>query len=149
MTRLLITLGNAYRGDDGLGPAVAESIRHRLPADVTLIEHGGDCSKLLQLWAGTRAVVVVDALVSGSPPGTLLRVDPFDCGLPRFRSSSTHALGLSEAIRLADELRMLPNSLVVYGVEAADFELGKGLSPAVADAVELLTERVLEEFRGA
>ncbi len=148
MTRLLITLGNAYRGDDGLGPAVAESIRHRLPKDVTLIEHNGDCSKLLQLWAGAREVVLVDALVSGSPPGTLLRIDPFDCGLPRFRSSSTHALGISEAIRLAGELRMLPDSLVVYGVEAASFDLGKGLSPAVASALELLAERVLREFRG-
>lgn len=149
MTRLLITLGNSYRGDDGLGPAVAERIRNRLPVDVTLVEHYRDCSDLLSIWNGASKVVLVDALVSGSQPGTLLRIDSSEHTLPRFRGSSTHTLGIAEAIKLARELNMLPQSLVIYGIEAADFEMGKHLSPAVASALESLTERVLEEFSGA
>lgn len=145
MTRLLITLGNSYRGDDGLGCAVAELVRSRLPANVTLIECQ-DCSDLVNLWAGASQVVLVDALVSGSQPGTLLRLELSEDKLPFFRSSSTHALGIAEAVSLARTLNMLPHSLVFYGVEAVDFRLGKGLSPAVAGALERLVERILEEF---
>ncbi|WP_308401601.1 hypothetical protein [Streptomyces roseoverticillatus] len=40
----------------------------------------------------------------------------------------------------------MPDRLVVYAVEGADGALGRGLSPAVAAAVEPLAQRVEEEI---
>jgi hydrogenase maturation protease len=41
---------------------------------------------------------------------------------------------------------MLPNRLVVYGIEGADFGLGEGLSPEVAAAVPQVVSRLQAEL---
>ena len=47
-----------------------------------------------------------------------------------FGASSTHALGLADAVELARSLGRLPQRVVVYGIEGAAFEFGNGLSAA-------------------
>ena len=58
-------------------------------------------------------------------------------------ASSTHALGLAEAVELARSLGRLPQRVVVYGIEGESFAFGKGLSAAVAAAADRVTEEVL------
>ena len=127
----LIGLGNAWRGDDAAGLAVAR----RLDG----VAHEGDAVALLELWAGASQAVVVDAAASGAAPGTVHR---FDGARPlparTLRSSSTHAFGLADAVELARALGRLPPRLEIYAIEGADFTLGAPLSPAVATAVERL-----------
>ena len=43
-------------------------------------------------------------------------------------------------------LGLLPEHLVVYAVEGAESDMGTGLSPAVADAVEPLVAAVEDEI---
>ena len=62
---------------------------------------------------------------------------------PAFPSSSSHGLGLADAVALGKALGRLPNHLVVIGVEGATFE-GVGLSPQVSDAVDAAVGAVLE-----
>ena len=56
---------------------------------------------------------------------------------------SSHAIGLVESIELARTLGALPAHCRVLAIEAARFELGAGLSPPVATAVDEAVERVL------
>ena len=58
-----------------------------------------------------------------------------------------HALGLREAIDLADALGLLPDELRVLGIEGASFDHGEGLSPMIADAVPLAAARLLSAIR--
>ena len=125
---LLIGVGNAWRGDDAAGLVLARRLGG--------LAHEGDGLALVDAWAGARHVVVVDAAASGAPPGTVHR---FDASAPlpaRALRSSTHALGLAEAVELARALGRLPERLEVYAIEGADFAVGAGLTPAVAAAVE-------------
>jgi hydrogenase maturation protease len=48
---------------------------------------------------------------------------------------SNHGLGVAEAIRLSEALDRLPPRLRVYGIEAAGFEPGVGVTPEVLAAV--------------
>jgi hydrogenase maturation protease len=57
-------------------------------------------------------------------------------------------LALAEVIELGRELDRMPARLVIFGVEAAGFEAGAGLSPAVAAAIGPLADAVLAEVRG-
>jgi hydrogenase maturation protease len=143
----LIGVGNPFRSDDGVGRAVVRRLFGRVPPGVTLQEESGDGTDLLEAWKGTGCVILVDAVQSGAPPGTIHRFDARTEKLPTwFSHYSTHAFGVGEAIELARTMGDLPNRLVVYGIEGLDFSAGTELSPQVAKTVTAAANLVLQEF---
>jgi hydrogenase maturation protease len=145
----VIGIGNLLRGDDAAGIEVARRVRARVArGDVTVTELAGDQLALLDTWTGAKAVYIVDAVRSGSRPGSVYRFDaagPLD---PPFRGRGTHTFSLADVIELARVLGRLPSRLLGYGIEGQAFELGEPLSPAAAAAVDAVAEellRMLEE----
>ncbi len=129
---LLIGVGNAWRHDDGAGPAVAQRLRARMPTLVL----PGEGTELIEAWRRVRRVVVVDAMRSGAPIGTIRRFDAAAGPLPAAAFSGlSHRFGLAEAIEMARLLDRLPPEITVFGIEADDFSPGLGLGPAVEAAV--------------
>ena len=124
----MIGVGNDYRSDDAA-------------------EHEGEPLALLDAFTDRDAVVLVDAVRSGAAPGTVHRVDASDRPLPATLrgSSSTHAVGVGEAIELARALGRLPQRVVVFGLEGERFEAGTRLSASVEAAVEPLVDTILAE----
>jgi hydrogenase maturation protease len=142
---LVIGLGNSWRGDDGAGPAVARGLRDEVRARVRAYE--GEPVGLIEEWTGADAVIVVDAVSSGAPPGTIHRLDPLAAPIPASLSQgSTHAFGLAETIELARALDRLPDELTVYGIEGERFTAVEELSPAVAAAVEQVRMELRERL---
>ena len=142
---LVIGLGNSWRGDDGAGPAVARGLLDTVRARVRVYE--GEPVGLIEEWTGADAVVVVDAVSSGAPAGTIHRLDPRSEPIPAALSQgSTHAFGLAETIELARTLGRLPPRLTVYGIEGERFTAGEELSPAVARAVEEVRSELCERL---
>ncbi|GAB2856647.1 hydrogenase maturation protease [Nocardioides pacificus] len=144
---LVIGLGTPDAGDDAVGGVVAREVATRLPA-VTVVDHE-DPTTLLDLWAGHSPVVVVDAVRSGAPAGTVHWLATGAAGPPlgagAWRSSgrrSTHAVGLAEMVELGRALGRLPESLVVVGVEAGGLDHGESLTPSVSAVVPVAAERV-------
>jgi hydrogenase maturation protease len=92
-------------------------------------------------------VILIDAVRSGAPTGTIYRVDARAEPLPLawFRHS-THAFSVAEAIELARSLNRLPPRLIVFAVEGKRFDSGAGLSPEVERAVDGLVRQGLEEL---
>jgi hydrogenase maturation protease len=82
MRILVAGIGNVFLGDDGFGVAVADRLaRLKLPAGVEVVDfgiRGMDLAFAMQ--DGYDAVVLVDAVPRGEPPGTLfvIEVDPDD-----------------------------------------------------------------------
>lgn len=148
-TVLVIGVGNRYRADDGVGPVVSAAIAARKLPEVRTAEHCGEGAGLMALWEGAGRVVLIDAVRSGSAPGTIHR---FDARAQRVPSGlfnySTHAFSVAEAVEMARVLSMLPASLVLYGIEAADVGSGERLSPRVEEAAERVVERIVDELRG-
>ncbi len=143
----VIALGNPLRADDGAGPAVLRRLAGRAPDGVRLLESGGDPAELLAAWDGLERVVIVDAVRTGAPPGTLHRFDASTRPLPaRTAGASTHGLGLAEALELARALGRLPRRVLVVGIEAADERAGGALSPQVAASIEPAAALVLDAY---
>jgi hydrogenase maturation protease len=144
----LIGVGNRFRGDDGAGLEVASRLRMTHPPGCRILEEEGEPGSLIEDWALVREALVVDAVSTGAEPGTLHRFDATAEPLPveLFRSS-THALGIADAVELARELERLPPRLAVYGIEGESFETGEGLSPAVEATVDKLVAELCEELR--
>lgn len=144
---LVIGVGNAFRGDDGLGLVVARQLRTLSLDGVDVLEQSGEGTTLMEAWGDATQVIVVDAVSSGSEPGTIYRFEAVDQPLPAiFSRSSTHDFGLAEAIELARRLDRLPAELVVYGVEGKAFEPGAGLSPEIETAAAILIQRISQEL---
>ncbi|HET9609387.1 MAG TPA: hydrogenase maturation protease [Acidimicrobiales bacterium] len=136
---VVVGVGNSWRGDDGAGPAVAAALRGRLGpgvpgAPVAVVDLDGEAARLVDAWDGADLAVVVDAVRTGAPPGTLHRLDA--CDVHASATASSHALGVQHAVALARALGRLPRRLVLVGVEGADFGHGTQLSDPVAAAVE-------------
>jgi hydrogenase maturation protease len=149
---LVIGLGNELRGDDAAGLEVVRRLRGReLPPGLQVQAHGGEAVALLDVWADVRAALLVDTMRGGGgPPGTIHRFDLSPSSRRRaphvpLPSTSTHAIGLEQAIELGRALRRLPRTLVVYGVEGSSFDPGTALSEGVADAIEPLADALMRE----
>ena len=147
----VIGLGNSYAHDDGVGPAVAAALAAVAPAGVTIVELDGEPARLIEAWADTALTIVIDAARSGAAPGTVVRLEDedLDDGLAVSnpgRRSSSHALGVVEALELGRVMGRLPTRLVVLAVEGQDFGPGPGLSDAVRGAVPQVVSAVIAEL---
>ena len=130
MSRLVIGIGNASRGDDGAGVVAAG----RMGADGLVAKAP---FQLIELWEGADDVVVIDAARSGEPPGTIHRFEATSQELPiDVLGGSTHAIGVAEVVELARALDRLPARLTVYGIEVGELSHGNDLSPQVEAAVD-------------
>ena len=141
MARIVIGVGNDLRGDDAAG---WEAVRRLVPSpSVVLHEHGGDAPGLVGLWGPDDDVVVVDAVVSSDPPGTIVEIDALAGRLPAAVSwATTHGAGVAEGIEMARVLGLLPRSLVVIGISAKQFDLGTPMTPEVERAVDEVVRRL-------
>ena len=146
LTAAAVCLGSPFRGDDAVGPAVAERLR---AAGAAVLDCADEPTRLLDLWDGLDTVVVVDAIRTGSAPGTVHRIDAGDGPLPRdLRLASTHAMGIADALELGRAVGRAPRRVVVLGIEGASFAIGDEMTPAVAGALDGLVASVLGELEG-
>jgi hydrogenase maturation protease len=145
----LIGVGNRFRQDDAAGLEVAARLRQTHPPGIRILEEEGEPASLIQGFELMQEVLIVDAVSTGGRPGELHRFDATIEALPAetFRSS-THALGVADAVELARELDRLPRRIAVYGIEGESFEAGEGLSPPVDATVNALVAELQAEFGG-
>lgn len=143
--KVVIGIGNPYRRDDGVGPALAERLTTLVASDVDVRVLDGEPTALLEAWTGARLAIVVDAVLGSPPrPGQIHRTNV--AALARSSGTSSHGLGVPEAIELGQALDRLPEHLIVYAVEAADVGYGTELSPAVEAALPELLDAVLTDL---
>lgn len=142
MSTLVVGLGNRWRGDDAAGLEVARMLNS---SGVRSVEYEGEPMGLLELWRDEPDVVLVDTVVSGAPLGTVHRRDMARERLPAgLRSSSSHHLGVGDAVELGRELGRLPERLQIIGIEGRDFDAGAAPGAEVQAAVERLAETLAQ-----
>ena len=141
----IIAIGNEYRRDDGVGMVVLRRLANMIPKGTDLACVDGEPSRLMDAWAGSRLTILLDAAVcEPTNPGRIHRSTVIDA--ESAASTSSHGLGVPEAVELARVLNRLPERLVLLTVEAADTGYGMGLSPPVEAAVPALVAAVLAEL---
>jgi hydrogenase maturation protease len=151
-------IGSVYRRDDGAGPVAAARVAAR-PGPVRDLGPVDDPLDLLGRWDGCDLAVVVDAVSSGAPPGT---IHVLDVGVvagdsvgvragaaPAGAVTTTHGIGLAGVLRLAEAVGRAPRRVVLVGIEGEDFGFGVGLTPAVDAAIPAAVDRIVELIREA
>jgi Ni,Fe-hydrogenase maturation factor len=64
-------------------------------------------------------------------------------------SRSTHGLAVSEVLRLAEQLRQLPQQVEIFAIEAPECTPDCEMTPAVQHASTEVEARILAEIREA
>ncbi len=104
---LIICCGNQYRGDDAAGILVAEKLRI---LGISAETCTGGSADLIEAWTGAEDVIVVDAVISGVPVGKVQMWDSWQTTAPTIGTTSTHGLGVAEAIELHSDSSPSPPS---------------------------------------
>ena len=149
MKTLIAGIGSTIRRDDGIGVHVLDRLRELdLGPDVELCELGTGGLALIDRLDGHSRLIVIDAIQSGAPPGTIVELS--GSGMARaVHLASGHEADLPATLEVARQLldRPLPgdDSVVVVAIEAADIcTFSEQLSEPVAAAIPAAVERVLQ-----
>ncbi len=143
---LILACGNPLRGDDGLGPWLAEWAAARFRADSLVRVRASQqwTPELAEEIAGAETVIFIDSSLETAPGA--VRLSPV---APAAGDSalSTHHLGAPELLGLGCELYgYLPRTalLLTVGIESAELreEFSDAVKAALADACSLLEHAV-------
>jgi hydrogenase maturation protease len=145
---LVLGVGNVLMRDEALGVRAVEELgrRYRFPENVELLDGGTSGIELLSYIRERDYLIVIDAVRSGSPPGTVVRVEGEDVPARFMTRISPHQLGISDLLATATISGHLPERMVLFGIEPKDVELGLGLSDEVRAGFGRLIEVVLNEL---
>lgn len=146
---LVLGIGNPIMSDDAVGGLLLQRLQrgYRFPPGVKLLDGDTLGTALLHHLEGVDKLLVVDAVETNAPAGSLTRVA--DAEIPRMLAVklSPHQQGLSDLLALAALQGWNPSEVVVWGIQPASLAMGLELSPPVAAQMDVLTARVLEELR--
>jgi len=144
---LVIGCGNLLRGDDAAGPVLVRRLLDRgLPEGVLCADGGTGGMDVAFQMRGVPRVILVDACISGSEPGSLFEVSGHEVeNLPPLAGINLHAFRWDHAIAFARWLLKdeYPADVTAYLIEGERFEVGEPLSPRVDAAVDRLVDLLL------
>lgn len=141
---VVLGVGNALLGDDGVGPMVARMLG------------AGPCGSLVAIDAGEAPeahlgkvreeepdlVVIVDAVDFGGRPGEVVFLDPGEVGFSPWRLLSTHKIPLGLLARYIKE--EVGAEVVVIGVQPRSIGFEERMSEEVRRAAEAVAEMLRE-----
>jgi hydrogenase maturation protease len=135
MKTLILGLGNPLLRDDSVGLQVIKQLREIL-ADHPEIEIDEDYwggLRLMEHMVGYDRAIIVDAICTDAPAGTIHVLSPDD--IPTQRSVSAHDVNLPTALELGHQAGAhLPSTenIILIGIEAEDVQtFEESLSPTV------------------
>jgi hydrogenase maturation protease len=102
---------------------------------------------LIEGLTGASRVVVIDALRSGKPPGTVSTYSLAGGDEPQLELPSLHGLRLSDLFSLARNAGLLTCPVTVIGVEPMDCRPGTRMSSDLRRAVPKVVDAVITCLR--
>ena len=137
----VLGVGNPIMGDDAIGLELLSRLGQRRPDPrVEYVDGGTSGMELVPVVQEARRLLVLDAVASPSPPGTVVRVGGDQ--VPRLLAAklSPHQVGLLDVFAAVRLLGSEPDAVEVVGIVPGEVDLRLGLSAEVADALGAATD---------
>lgn len=149
MNVLVLGIGNVLMTDDSVGIRVINELerRFRFPENVELLDGGTSGIELLSYIVNRDYLIIVDAIKSDLPPGTVVKVEGEDVPAKFMTRISPHQLGLSDLLAAATLTGELPKQMVLFGIEPKRVALGLEMTDEVAGSFEKLLGVVVDELK--
>jgi coenzyme F420 hydrogenase subunit delta len=148
---IILGCGNILFGDDGFGPAVAQSLRRDfiVPDEVCIVDAGTSVRQILfdiiLLDKKPSKIVILDAMDCGREPGELFALD-IDC-IPKNKldSFSVHQVPTSNLLRELRDFCNIEVIVIVCQVSSTPNMVSPGLSKQIEEAVKYAAETIARE----
>jgi hydrogenase maturation protease len=146
---LVLGLGNVLLGDDGLGAAALARLEQdwRIPDGVRLEDGGTLGLSLLGLLADAEQVIIVDAVRTDDPPGSLVRIDGADVIDAVRDRLSVHQVGVADLLDAARLMDCYPAGVTLLGLVPETTDLAVERSEAIERRIDELVEAIIGEVQ--
>ena len=144
---LVLGVGNVLYTDEGIGVRMVERLeREYLFSDnVTLMDGGTLGMKLMDPIINSDYLIVVDAVLGDSPPGSVYRLTGEDLRKSLAFSDSMHQTDLVDTLIYCDLLGNRPEAVIV-GMEPFDYEsMATDLSESSIQNGDIMIKAILRE----
>ncbi len=145
---LVLGLGNTLMGDEGFGSEVIRRLKgESLPDNVILFEGGVGGFNLLGQLEGVKKLIVVDTMMSPSPPGEIRMLTPGpELAEPGKDIISFHQVGVLDLLQMWS-LTGQPPETVFLVTRPERLDWGPGLTPALDRAADRAVNIIKELCR--
>lgn len=146
---LVLGIGNILLQDEGLGVRTLERLTqdYCVPSSIQLVDGGVMGLDLLPYLEDLSTLLVIDAVQTGQPPGTLIRLEGDAIPATLALKMSMHQAGLQELLATSQLQGTAPAKVVLWGMEPANVDWGLDLSSPVAAGLDALVQAVVAELR--
>ncbi|MCP4376961.1 MAG: hydrogenase maturation protease [bacterium] len=145
---LVIGMGNMLMQDEGVGVRAVEELENRyiVPACVTVVDGGTTGMELFEPMRNCNQLIVADAINTGGPYGSLVRIANND--IPAFFQTklSNHQLGLSDLLALLTLKNQMPEHIAIIGMVPHSLENKLGLTPEASAGLDAMVELLVREL---
>jgi len=145
---VVVGVGNSILSDDGVGVHAVKLLEKdpRVPAAIAILDGGTIGLELLPYVSDASRVLFLDAVNSGSVPGTLARMTGQEM-LGTAGGCSAHQMGVADLIAALFLVSPFPQEIVVLGVQPACTDWGTTLTPNVEAALAPLVEAAVAQLQ--
>lgn len=134
--------------DDGVGVRVIQRLSegYEFPPEVEVMDGGTLGLDLLAHLEGVDRLLIIDAVETGGPPGTVVRMAGEDIPIAFESKLSPHQMGLKDLLAVSLLQGVAPPEMVLLGVQPGNIELGTELTQPVEEQLETLVGKALHEL---
>ena len=141
-------MGNILLEDEGLGIRALEVLQrdYVFPVGVELLDGGTTGMGLLDDISAREHLLVLDAVQTGEPPGTLVVMRGSDVPVYFGLRVTPHQLGLADVLATLELSGEAPGSVTVLGLVPESLELTLELSGMIQQRLGSLVEATVAEL---
>lgn len=145
---LILGVGNLLLTDEGIGIHAVRKLLEMegLPEDLEIVDGGTAGLNLLYYLEGVDRLVIIDAVETGGPPGTLVRLAGDKIPAYMALKISPHEITLPDFLAAARLRDLYPKEVIVWGMQPQSLDVGVELSPPLAAMLDSLVDHVVGEF---
>ncbi len=150
--KLVLGVGNLLLTDEGIGIHAIQRIlgenrlgEKRLDEDLEIIDGGTAGLALLYYLEGVDKLVIIDAVETGGPPGTIVRLAGDRIPAYMALKVSPHEITLPDFLAAAQLRDLYPKEVIVWGMQPRSLEVGVELSPDVEARLDTLVGYAMNE----
>ena len=138
----VLGIGNILMGDEGVGIHIVRHLEKICGRpDVRYVDGGTGGFHLLDYFASSDLVLIIDATVDGKEPGSVTRLFPhFSRDYPRTLVS--HDIGLKDMLDALQLLEKKPETVLFTVTIKHPVRVSMDLSPGIQEAVSTAAERI-------
>lgn len=142
----IIGVGNILLRDEGVGPKVVEILKknYKFEPEIEIIDGGTLGLDLLPFIEKFKKIIIIDVIDFQKEPGYIGILKGEE--IPPYMKAkfSMHHVGVHDLLEVARLMEIMPEEIVLIGIQPETVEVGLDLSKIVTGRINELIKRVLD-----